>query len=112
MNTITAKELKAKMDGDANFLLIDLRDLEHYEHNHIVGALNVPYDDKFVETAGEVLPDKEVEVILYADFPDKPVCPTAVSKLTELGYQNVKCFDGGLHGWMEAGHQLQFGEES
>ena len=112
MNTITADELKAKMDADETLNLIDLRDTERYEHNHIAGAINVPYDDKFVETAQKILHDKDVAIVLYADFAGKPECPTAVTKLAELGYQDVKCFDAGLHGWMEAGHRLEFGEES
>jgi len=112
MNTITTDELKAKMDADQTFNLIDLRGVDHYEHNHIVGAINVPYDDKFVEVAQKILHDKDVTVVLYADFEGKPECPLAVSKLAELGYQDVKCFDAGLHGWMEAGHRLEFGDES
>ena len=112
MNTITTDELKAKVEAGETFNLIDLRDEAHYEHNHISGAINVPYDDKFTETAQKILHDKEVTVVLYADFEDKPECPIAVSKLTELGYTDVNCFNEGLHGWMEAGQRLEFGGES
>ena len=111
MLTLTADELKAKMDADETFMLVDIRNAEHYEHNHIASAVNLPYDTNFVETAAKVLLDKEVPVIVYADFHGKQECFDAIKKLQELGYQQVDLFDSGLHGWMEAGHQLQFGEE-
>jgi len=112
MLTLTADELKTKMDADETFMLVDIRDAEHYEHNHITSAVNLPYDEKFAETAAKILPDKEVPVILYADFHGKQECFDAIKKLEELGYKQVTLFDSGLHGWMEAGNELQFGEES
>ncbi|MFH1142306.1 MAG: rhodanese-like domain-containing protein [Candidatus Uhrbacteria bacterium] len=112
MNTITVDELKAKMDAQDIFNLIDLRSVEHYEHNHIVGAINIPYDDKFAESAEKILHDKGVTVVVYSDFEDKPEYQMAILKLSELGYTDVYCFNAGLHGWMEAGHRLEFGEES
>lgn len=48
--------LRGKMDkGDQSFVLVDLRSVEEYADEHIVGAVNVPaYQDKYTSAYDEV----------------------------------------------------------
>ena len=46
MNTITAQELKGKIDNNENFQLIDLREDYEFEDFNI-GGINIPLDQVF-----------------------------------------------------------------
>jgi len=41
---ITREELKAKMDREEKFILLDALSAEHYESSHLPGAINLPYE--------------------------------------------------------------------
>lgn len=110
MNKISIDELKAKMEANEIFTLVDLRDKQLYEHNHIPSAMNVPYVNDFKGDAEGILHDKDAEIIAYAD--DESSSEGACATFNEMGYRNLKCLDGGIRGWMEKGYQLEFGEES
>jgi len=51
-----------KIEGKADFLLVDTRTEGEYEIDYIKGAISVPLA---VITAGEWLPPTDEEVILY-----------------------------------------------
>ena len=44
MNTITAQELKSKIDNNDSFQLIDVRENYEYENANI-GGVNIPLED-------------------------------------------------------------------
>ena len=43
---ISARELKAMMDRGDDFVLVDARDVEHYDRGHIRGAISIPAEDR------------------------------------------------------------------
>ena len=110
MNKISIDELKAKMAANEIFTLVDLRDKQLYEHNHIPSAMSVPYHNDFKSDTEGVLHDKDAEIIAYSD--DEESSAGACAMFGEMGYKNMKCLDGGIRSWMEKGYQLEFGEES
>ena len=57
-------ELKAKMDGGDTVVLLEVLAPRYYRHSHLPGALNLP-PGKAAEMAPDLLPDKEVEIVLY-----------------------------------------------
>ena len=57
-------ELKAKMDGEDPFVLLEVLAPRYYRHSHLPGALNLP-PGKAAEMAPDLLPDKEAEMVLY-----------------------------------------------
>ena len=63
METITREELKEKMDRGDEFVVVDTLGEEYYRQSHLPGAINLPLEE--VDRAGEVLPDKETEVVVY-----------------------------------------------
>lgn len=62
-STIKRDKLKAKLDRGDDFVLVDTLGEEYYRHSHLPGAINLPLES--VERAGEVIPDKEAEIVVY-----------------------------------------------
>ena len=62
-------ELKALMQGNTPFTLVDARPARRYAQAHLQGALNLPVDE-FAARAADVLPaDKDDLVVLYCGGP-------------------------------------------
>ncbi|MBM3155321.1 MAG: hypothetical protein FJ008_08335 [Chloroflexi bacterium] len=59
---ISIEELRQKIEGGDDILLVDARKAEEYAKDRIKGAISVPLD---VIIAGEWTPPKDKEVILY-----------------------------------------------
>jgi rhodanese-related sulfurtransferase len=66
--TISRDELKEKMDGGEEFLLVETLAPVAYEHAHLPGAINLP-PDRVRELAPQLLPDKGAEIIVYCSSP-------------------------------------------
>ncbi|MDX1535974.1 MAG: rhodanese-like domain-containing protein [Candidatus Spechtbacterales bacterium] len=107
--TISAKDLKQKLDSDEEFLLVDVLSEASYESMHIPGAINVDvHQDDFMEKMKEKTDgDKEKEIVVYCASPQCQASPSAAQKLVDAGYENVSDFEGGLSGWKEAGYDLE-----
>jgi len=105
MKTITAKELKEKIDKGEDFVLIDVLSKESFEAKHIKGSINIPTSE-LGQRVNE-LPDKDKEIIVYCASKTCPASPAAARHLEDLGYTNVVDFEDGLAGWIEAGFSLE-----
>jgi rhodanese-related sulfurtransferase len=62
--TISRDELKAKIDGDAPFVLVETLAEESYRDWHLPGAINIPYD-RVRELAAQRLTDKDADIVVY-----------------------------------------------
>ncbi len=67
--TISREELKSKLDRGDDFLLVETLPEEQYRHTHLPGAANLP-PDAVRESAPELLPDKDADVVVYCSEPD------------------------------------------
>lgn len=63
VQTIAVWDVEKKLQED-NVLLIDLREKEEYEKEHIDGAISIPYD-KMLEKVEKI--DKQKKLVLYCD---------------------------------------------
>ena len=68
VQTISREDLKAKMNRGDDFVLLETLPEEQYRHAHPPGALNLP-PDRVRETAPELLPDKEADIVVYCGSP-------------------------------------------
>jgi rhodanese-related sulfurtransferase len=68
METISREELKDKMDGGEAFTLVETLQEVAYQHEHLLGAVNLP-PDRVRELAPNLLPDKGAEIIVYCSSP-------------------------------------------
>ena len=83
--------------GDLNylfFLLVDLRDPDVYAASHMLGAINIPYDE--LSDWADRLPTG-VLIILYDQ--DGVLSDEAAQMLNKNGFQEAKSLLGGLDEW-------------
>lgn len=92
---ISAKEAKARMDTEEDYILLDVRTQAEYEEGHIPGALLLP-NETIGTDAIPLLPDKDQLILVYCRSGNRS--KDASHKLAEQGYTNVYEF-GGIQEW-------------
>lgn len=93
MQTITAAELKARLDsGELNALLIDVREQEEWDIAHIPQAKLVPLQT--IPTYAASLPKKHGEIIIHCKAGMRSA--KACEYLSSLGFENVTNVIGGM----------------
>ncbi|MBR3767051.1 MAG: rhodanese-like domain-containing protein [Clostridia bacterium] len=92
---ITAKEAKAIMDTDHDYIIIDARTEEEFAEGHIENAILIP-DYEIKDRAEKELPDKDELILVYCRSGRRS--KIASEELIKLGYTNVKEF-GGIIDW-------------
>ncbi len=102
---ITREALKGMIDRKEDFILVDVLSPECYAEEHIPGSINIPLED--IENKSKELLKKDKEIVVYCGSFQCTMSSQAAEKLTELGYKNVYCFEGGLQHWKDAGFPLE-----
>jgi rhodanese-related sulfurtransferase len=111
MRTLRAKDLKAMMDRNEKFTLINVLDKDAFEREHIPGSHNIPMGrDDFVDRARELVGSTSGTVVVYCSSADCTASPKAGRKLVEAGFENVSHFEGGMADWKKAGYEVESGE--
>ena len=66
--TISRDELKAKIDRNDDFLLVETLPATAYHHNHLPKAINLP-PENVTTLASQILPDRGAEIVVYCASP-------------------------------------------
>ena len=104
MNTIGRDELQRLIDADSVVVLEALPPM-YFEAGHLPGAKNLPLDD--IEVLAPVLvPERATPVVTYCANVACPNSKMAASRLTALGYTDVRAYEGGKEDWTGAGLPL------
>ena len=92
VNTQEAVDL---MDGETDYIILDVRTQAEYDQGHIPGAICVP--NETIGT-GDIpqLPDKEQLILVYCRSGNRS--QQAARKLADSGYTNIVEF-GGILSW-------------
>lgn len=95
MQQISPEELRAKLDSNADVLLIDIReDWEREVYN--IGGLHIPMGDIPAKLAD--IP-KDKDVVLYCE---KGIRSTiTIQRLEAAGFHNLINLSGGMKAWKE-----------
>ena len=93
---ISQEEAKTIMSTNQNAVVLDVRTQEEYDSGHIKGAVLLSVDAITEETAREVIPAKDTQVLVYCRSGNRSV--TASKALVQLGYTEVYEF-GGINTW-------------
>ena len=93
---ISQEEAKTIMSTNQNAVVLDVRTQEEYDSGHIKEAVLLPVDAITEETAREVIPAKDTQVLVYCRSGNRSV--TASKALAQLGYTEVYEF-GGINTW-------------
>ena len=104
--TITADELRQKLERGDDFVLIDALAPMVYAHSHLPGAINLPPTAIDSYMVARRIPDRNTEIVVYCSSPN---CEDslATGARQELGYTNVSHYSGGKNEWREAGLPLE-----
>lgn len=105
VESISAKELKNRLESDEDFKLINVLSEESFNEEHIPGSRNIP-TAKIDKKAEEEL-DKSEEIIVYCASFQCGASPKAAQKLEEFGYKNVIDYEGGMKKWKEEGYPVK-----
>lgn len=92
---ISQEEAKEMMDTQ-DVIILDVREQDEYDSDHIPGAVLLPVGTIDEKTAAEVIPKKDSTVLVYCRSGNRS--KTASSTLAELGYTNIYEF-GGINTW-------------
>jgi rhodanese-related sulfurtransferase len=110
MNTITAQDLKDRIDNDSDTLVIDVLPTDHFESEHIPGATNVPLGaERFADAVEGIAESKKQPVVVYCASTDCDLSPKAAEQLEQAGFRNVADFEGGIEEWKASGFDVTQG---
>jgi hydroxyacylglutathione hydrolase len=96
---ISAGDLHDMIEGDADFVLIDVRAPLEYEDNHIKGAVNIPVAE--LRTRHAEL-DKERTTVLICSSGNRSSLGASILK--QHGFKDVCNVAGGMTGYSTAGY--------
>jgi glyoxylase-like metal-dependent hydrolase (beta-lactamase superfamily II)/rhodanese-related sulfurtransferase len=92
-----------------NMIVLDVREREAYMAGHIPGARLLPRGQLELRVNSE-LPDPTARIVTCCEF--GRISTLAAMTLRTMGFQHVAALDGGMKGWIEAGHLLRAGAEA
>ncbi|MGI9038108.1 MAG: rhodanese-like domain-containing protein [Gemmatimonadota bacterium] len=98
--TITHEELREKIDGEANFTLLEITPSPEFKVGHLPRAKNLPMD-QIENRASDLITGKDSKVVVYGSGTDSDVSEKAAKKLASMGYTKVYHFAGGKSAWNE-----------
>ena len=104
VKTISTEKLQQRLDQDNSLHLWNVLTDGFFTGEMIPGSRRVPLDTIGREVSGES--PKGEEVIVYCGGPKCPQSLQAAQKLMNLGYTNVKAYEGGLEEWKNAGNKI------
>ena len=94
---ISVHALKALLDGDSTFALVDVREAGEYNSSHIPGASPMPR--RQLETAlPHAVPFPGVPLVVCDD--DGRRARLAAATAERMGYRRVSVLDGGINRWV------------
>jgi rhodanese-related sulfurtransferase len=74
----------------------------YYDDTHLPGARNLPHDSDDA-TIATVLPDRDATVVVYCSNLACPNSTILSRRLAQLGYSDVREYEGGKEDWIAAG---------
>jgi rhodanese-related sulfurtransferase len=102
MRTITATDLKARIDSGETLILINALEEPKFRYKHIPGSVNL-FDKHEVQARIK----KDDAVVVYCTDVACPRSITLYEMMNSLGYTNVTRFAGGLMEWESQGYPLE-----
>lgn len=98
---VTAREFKRIIEGEDEFVLLDVRSEDEYKAAHLPGALNVERG-----RLEWIIPNiiKKPDRAIYVYCQDGRRSAFATERLLEMGYMNTSHITDGFEGWVTAGY--------
>jgi rhodanese-related sulfurtransferase len=100
----TVDEVKARLDRQDKFVLIDVREDREYDVDHIPGAVHLGKGIIERDIEGKY-PDVHTPLVLYCGGGFRSAL--AADNLQKMGYTDVLSMDGGIREWREKKYPLE-----
>jgi rhodanese-related sulfurtransferase len=99
----TVDDVKHRLDSNEQFLLVDVREDNEWEKDHLPRAIHLGKGviERDIE---QRVPDLNAPIVLYCGGGFRSAL--AADNLRKMGYTNVLSMDGGIRGWRERGYPL------
>ena len=104
--TISTEQLKERLKQGNGLQFWNVLTDGYFKGDMIPGSRRVPLNTVGREVSDAKSP-KDEEIIVYCGGPTCPQSLQAAQKLMDLGYTNVKAYEGGLEEWKSAGNQVE-----
>jgi len=98
---ISRDALKAAIDA-GTVTVVDALGGDYYAKQHLPGAVALAPGDVDA-MASAVLPDRDAAIVTYCTGPSCPNSGQVATRLTALGYANVRKYAEGIEDWTGAG---------
>ena len=106
VKTISTEQLQQRLKQGNSLHLWNVLTDGYFKGEMIPGSRRVPLDTIGREVSEAKSPKGE-EIIVYCGGPTCPQSLQAAQKLTDLGYTNVRAYEGGLEEWKNAGNKIE-----
>ncbi len=94
--------------GAGTVTVVDALGGDYYAKQHLPGAVALAPGD-VAALASAVLPDKNAAIVTYCTGPSCPNSGQVATRLTTLGYTNVRKYAEGIQDWTDAGLRTESG---
>ncbi len=85
-------------------LFVDSRSREEYSAGHILGAINIPFEEKKAkETVGKLGIPASKMIVVYCHGGDCQMSIGLAKLLSSAGFKTIKIYSGGWAEWAAAG---------
>ena len=99
INTEKAKKLMEQLDGDQDFVILDVRTPEEFSEGHIENAVNLDfYADAFPNELESL--DKKKTYLIYCRTGGRS--GNALKMMKEKGFEDVYNMEGGIIEWSDS----------
>ena len=100
---VTVADVKAKLDRNENFLLVDVREDNEWAKDHLPNAMHLGKGviERDIE---QRVPDLSAPMVLYCGGGFRSAL--TADNLQRMGYTNVLSMDGGIREWREKAYPL------
>jgi rhodanese-related sulfurtransferase len=105
---ITIEELKQKMDGGGDIVVLDAQPKAIYDKMHIKGSIPLPWTAKLTQWDVRQIP-RDKMIIIYCDCgPGEADSSDLAAQLREMGFNNVEVLAyPSIRGWIRAGYPVE-----
>jgi rhodanese-related sulfurtransferase len=104
VSTISVHELKKLREMNPDICIIDVREDNEWQEQHIPGALHIPKDEISTRIVKSV-PDHNQPIYLHCRGGVRSM--HAASYLLAMGYKDVYSVDGGIVEWEKSGYPVE-----
>jgi rhodanese-related sulfurtransferase len=106
VKTISTEQLQQRLKQGNGLHLWNVLTDGYFKGEMIPGSRRVPLDTIGREVSEAKSPKGE-EIVVYCGGPTCPQSIQAAQKLADLGYTNVRAYEGGLEEWKSAGNKIE-----